>query len=193
MASRSDNFNRANGAIGSPSDGGSAWSELVGTHQIVSNAAKRASGGLNTAAVLQASSATGDVTIAVDASYSSGPLFRATDASNWFSALYSGGSAYLYRRQSGSDNLLASISSPSTTTLTISGNGSAIKLLANSVQIASVTDSFNLTATLHGILWQSGSASVDNFVFNDTSAPASGPSPHYNRRTLTGGFPQMGL
>jgi hypothetical protein len=185
MSNRSDNFNRTDSAtaLGTPSDGGSAWSALSGTWGISSNKGYHVDGTGQSAAVLDAGA--GDCTVQVTISGSVGDdgfIFRATDNSNYFVYTYGGGA--LYRQQAGSFTLIAVSSAPfsgvvNPTTLKAVLAGSAINIFQDGALVLTVSDSFNATATKHG-LRSNGSSGVR---FDDFSIATAGnpTTPYFNR------------
>src|SRR4051812_21276090 len=86
MAARSDNFNRADGALGAPSDGGSAWL-TIGNAEVVSNQAAGAafSAVPGQTSRLEASNADVDVQLTLKLMWNSGigPVVRCTGASDY--------------------------------------------------------------------------------------------------------------
>lgn len=86
MATRSDNFNRSNGALGTPSDGGSAWEDVGPKFNIISNAAGNVTSGVPDVCFLDCGEADGtaQITLTVKAGGSYfGLLVRAADANNY--------------------------------------------------------------------------------------------------------------
>lgn len=159
MTNRSDDFNRGDttNGIGTPSDGGSAWSQVSGTWGIASNTGYES--GLTPSqaiCVLESSVADVDVqvTIATQA-ISSGVIARETDNSNYL-LLAIGNSSNdftLFRKQAGSFVQIATavqaISSGDVIKFNL--NGTAIAGFYNGVSKVTGTSSFNQTATKHGI------------------------------------------
>jgi hypothetical protein len=194
MANRSDNFNRANGAIGSPSDGGSAWSVLVGSASVSSNSCN-VGGNAFDAAVLEASTSEVDVTMvqAVTPSVAFGRLVgmccRMSDASNgWYLELRSGGTATtvtptLHRRQSGTNNLEVSCTSVTVgagDSFRINCSGDTIRVYhtpsggSESLLGTKTSATFNQTETKHGIASVFKSQGLgDDFAIVDLAAGGS--------------------
>lgn len=86
MGNRSDNFNRADGSLGTPSDGGSAW-ESISNISISSNQAS--AGGTLAFAALEASTNRVDVQVtltSIPVGSSQGAVARAADDGNFFLA-----------------------------------------------------------------------------------------------------------
>src|SRR5207249_737276 len=89
MPLRSDNFNRANGVLGTPSDGGSAWVDPTSNFNVVSNQAGASGSGNQAPAVLEASAS--DVVIKATSSNLSrffGLSARYSDSSNYIYAAF---------------------------------------------------------------------------------------------------------
>ncbi len=159
MASRADNFNRADSttAIGSPSDGGGAWTTEITTWGISSNRAYDVGANANGRAVLDA--ATGEMEVSAKlygmSSARAGLLGRYSDANNyWIAQILADASLVrLYRVEGGGFNLEANVtqsfSDGDTATLSMSGTSIAVKV--NGVSVATLTSSFNQTATKGGI------------------------------------------
>lgn len=181
MSDRSDDFDRADSAsLGNPSDGGSAWETLTGAFDIETN--EVIAGGK---AVLESSSVSGDVSVEITGGVPSaygGPVARATDANNllYASVQVSNGYWQLVRRQSGSPAQLAygTDGTDGLGTWTISFTGTTVRLLRDAVQLASVTSTFNQSATKHGIYGTGGR--LDNFEFVDSSVSGGNGAAFYH-------------
>jgi hypothetical protein len=177
MPNRSDNFNRADGAIGTPSDGGSAWSVESGAWVVSSNRATVTSAGT---IVLECSASDGTVSAKIyGAANSPAIVARYTNASNRILCGVDPWNAIaLYRLESGSYNLLASSAPPvAGDTVSLVLLGSSVKVLHNGAEVISVTESFNSTATKHGLSLSGDSAQFDDFAFTctvDTDPPTAG-------------------
>ena len=181
MANRNDDFNRANGAIGTPSDGGSAWESLQGVWSVVSNQAGNDGALGDEGVVLQASSAVVTVTVTFATHTSSGGIIvRASDQSNYFliHSSQATGTFVIFRKQSGTYTEIQSggaraVSGDVVKVTVTSGN--LISVYKNDVFQTSVTDAFNSTATKHGI--RSGGDSAfrfDSFSITDDSGGGGG-------------------
>jgi hypothetical protein len=156
---RLDNFARADtsSAIGTPSDGGSAWSQLAGTWGIASNTAYESSGAASESIVVVESSAA-DVTVQVKISTfgnDAGIVIRASDVNNYLVVRINGSTVDLYRVQSGSATLIGNLGgavAASGDMWTVRASGSTISVYRNLAQLGSdQTSSFNSTATKHGL------------------------------------------
>src|SRR5437868_11244363 len=116
MTNRSDNFNRADttNAIGTPSDGGSAWSQVSGTWGISGNAAYESSGAAtNLVAALEAAVADVDVQVTIPAGGTTldhGLNARLADDNNYLLWIWTAGGAGLglFKKVGGSFTLLGS-------------------------------------------------------------------------------------
>lgn len=163
MSNRSDDFTRANSAVtmGTPSDGGSAWTPLSGTWGIDTNRAyKVATTGANEFTVLETGISNGEVQVTlavVVAASQTGLTCRAIDASNLI---------YAYARDDGVSSMFKIVAGliSNLTFATGSGwtNGMVLKLSANAADlitftnggtgaVISATESYNRTATKHGL------------------------------------------
>ncbi len=165
MASRTDNFNRANnsGPLGTPSDGGSDWVDdtalgggaLFG---ISSNQCYDAyDAGVTIVTTLEASAADADVQVTLSVfDDQMGMVGRLSDASNFlWIRVYSGAGYDLFKKVAGGNTNLGSYGTTPANgdvlKLTMSGN--SISVYVNGVlRIGPVTESFNNTATRHGLL-----------------------------------------
>jgi hypothetical protein len=162
----SDSFNRANsGSLGS-ADTGQAWSLLAGTFGITSNQAS-GTNGVQSHATIDAGIS--DCTVAVDAVVfvpsigETGMCFRATDTNNLWITNTTG----LFKRVAGSFTSMGSFAYVAGDRISAVLSGSSIVMKKNGVTILSVTDSFNSTATKHGLRVNSDGTSVsrwDNFL-----------------------------
>lgn len=153
MTTRTDTFDRANStsSLGTPSDGGSAWTALSGTWGISSNQAYTSAAISDSLAVLDSGSAdtTVGVTVATNSS-NPGLIWRASDVNNLFLWTRSG---IVYRKQSGSYTSLGTRSTfTSGDVIEVDLSGSTFTGWKNGVSWgADITSTFNQTATLHGL------------------------------------------
>lgn len=196
-----DSFNRANsGSLGATDGAGSldplTWVNEVGAFGIVSNRATVISGPARSTLNLS----TGDVDISAlcvaEANRNEGILFRWVDNSNYWAFTQSLGHMLLFKLQAGSPTFQTMITNPplnSGDTLRVITYGSSIQCFINGVLIATVTDSFNVTAPKHGLYQQVGSGidSVwDNFSVSTpepSAAPLNISYPLYTGSALGGG------
>lgn len=165
---RSDNFNRANGAVGTPSDGGSAWI-VTGNLVVSSNKLAQGAGGDNRG-VLEASDADVDVTVTITSSSfdgGGGVIIRrdAADATDY--VLVSIGSAsqiVIYTAPAfdfvAQNNALTLVSGD---VIRVNTNGAAITVYQNGVLRISTTSSYNQTDTKHGLRISSSADTFDDF------------------------------
>lgn len=174
MANRQDTFNRANasGGLGTPSDGGSDWVELASNFGIFGNQAYGAGGGSPTVSYLECGAGSGDGTIQVthaSVGGNAGVAFRISDADNLFAVWVIGGQFSLYRRQSGSNNLLGQASGTATSGDVVSAvlSDDSITIKVNGTTKITVTDAFQKTATKHGLATASADTSslLDDWSF----------------------------
>lgn len=178
MSNRTDDFNRADSTttLGTPSDGGSAWSVLSGTWGISTNRGYNVSGGGQEVAVLESSAADVDVQITLQTFSSNvGLILRATDDSNYI-LLSIDGTAELYKRVGGSFTLLQGTSVTPLTgeTWKLTASGNTVKFYKNGVQQGTDQDVSGIGSdTKHGIRAHNDSTSrLDDFSITDlTSAP----------------------
>jgi hypothetical protein len=186
VASVSDTFDRADSAttLNPPSDGGPSWSVLTGFGSvggISSNRAYNPSGGQCRYA---RDTGTADVevqgTVAVVGT-DCGLVARATDDDNCLVlSLFFGSQPFLVRRQSGSDTTIAGPtgSAGAGDVLKISCNGSSITCYQNAAVLfgGAVTETFNQTATKHGMYLRDTSARMDDHSVTDLGGAAGHPA-----------------
>jgi hypothetical protein len=194
MANRSDNFNRADSTttLGTPSDGGSAWSVLGGTFGILSNEAYKVSTAAAwDIAVLEASSANVEVQ-ATASQYGTtepraGVAFRVVDTNNWFAAIFYGSYVVLNKNVGGSITEVTSAFASITATDTIKAvaNGNSLSVYRNgALVLGPVTDSTHNTATQHGIVavhQDSGTTNGYKFRHDDFSITDLGGGSWFTR------------
>src|SRR5688500_3275217 len=105
MTNRTDNFNRADttNGIGTPSDAGSAWSQLSGTWGISSNRAYESANTGQAVCVLEASASNVEVQVTlVTLNVDPGLIARAADDSNYILLAVGTNGFLLYKKVSGS-------------------------------------------------------------------------------------------
>jgi hypothetical protein len=159
-----DTFTRADSATSlGTADTGGAWTALSGTWGISSNQAYKPAG---TTGIAYIDSGKADCKIQVDHSTVSGVngglAFRIVDASNYW--LASGNQ--LWKVQSGSFIAQGGtyLSFTNGQTMQVVLNGSLITVLKNGVAVATAVDSFQSTATKHGLRTDNTTARFDNFL-----------------------------
>lgn len=181
MSSRSDNFNRADGAIGTPSDGGSAWVQESGTWAISTNRAHESAVTAQAVCSLQSSASIVDVqaTMLEAGGLDSGAcglVARVADDSNYLLYIPDG---RLYKKVGGGFTLMAGFAS------TTISNGDVLKLSVdgsnlitgynNGSSIISTTDSAGSTNTKHGIRTHNESGwYFDTFSITDNGGGGGG-------------------
>lgn len=192
MTDRVDNFNRADSAaaLGTPSDGGSAWVATSGGWGISSNQAYQYSSTNHHVAYLEASVADVDVEVTITTrGTDSGLSARVVDDNNHLLVATSGSGVYLYKKVSGSFTLLGSygtaISDGDTIKLRCSGND--LTVYVNGVSRITATESDHNTATKHGLRNNDNTAARwDNFSITGLGGGGGSSiaaiSSNYNRR-----------
>lgn len=169
MSNRSDNFNRANGSIGTPSDGGSAWSVLSGVWEISANNAFSNSIAAHTVASLEASTSDADVQATVVIKQNGcGLAARIADNSNYLRMYVQGADStmHLYKVVAGVHTLLTedlAVTYAAGDVIKISCNGTSVKCYLNGVEKLSVTESAGLTNTQHGLYANTSAPTYDDF------------------------------
>ena len=211
MTNRTDNFNRADTTnnIGTPSDGGSAWSQLAGTWGISGNAGYMSSaGGSDRTCVLESSVAIVTVqatlSVAPTEPYDSGLSIRAADSGNYiYSYIYPIGpdiSHVIYKLISGAYTELVYDETPGTM-----ANGDVITLSADSGNnITSTWNAFSVSAncsdgatnTKHGIYLYAGNSNTRFDAFsiteNSSGGGGGGSTRSYVPRVIGFGSPLAG-
>lgn len=158
MTNRTDDFNRADSAVslGTPSDGGSAWVAYAGTWGINTNRGYLATVTSQSVAALESS--VSDIDVQVTAAVNGadyGIVGRLSDNNNYLMGIAGTATNWrLYKRVAGAFTQIGStggFSPANGDVLKLTFNGSSLNFLVNGVSQVSTTDSFNLTATKHGI------------------------------------------
>lgn len=191
---RTDTFTRADNAsaIGSPSDGGSAW-QVTGTWGISGNAAYNSGGDSPGLAWLEANTANIDLSVPIEnGELRQGIAFRVADASNFLFVFNDPDDprVRLYSRVAGSDTLLGSYMPPSgpgfpgALTLRVVADGTSLKVYLDSDLRIDVTSSTHQANTKHG-LYSFGAVNQRFSSFNLTDLTAAS-STAGNRRSLLG-------
>lgn len=159
-----DGFNRADSSttLGS-ADSGAAWVPQLGTWGISSNQAYCPSGSSAQGIATQnigTANYQADVDIATLGDHNSGIVVRASDANNAILCL----GDTIYSMIAGAFASLATYSAfGNGDHMTVVCQGSSIVVKKNGVQVASITSTFNQTATLAGLRAQTATARFDNF------------------------------
>jgi len=172
MSNRSDNFDRANGAIGTPSDGGSAWQNLSGTWSISGNRATTTSYDART--VLDSGSSNVVVSANNLGSTYGALVLRALDNTNYIRCQTSSTQALIYKVVAGVSTQLAVAANTHVAGDILSASINAsnlIQLFVNGILKCSATDSAGSTNTKHGI-WgnNTGTYMYDDFSITDIIA-----------------------
>jgi hypothetical protein len=172
-----DNFNRANsGTLGTTSDGRGTWTSV--NMYVNANTAQGSGGGGDSLNWLETTWA--DVTLQATSKQAlarGGLGGRFTDTSNFWLTRNVGGFWVIQKKVAGV------ISTPTGGTSTVAPalddvaqllfNGNTITLKINGTQVAQVTDTFNQTATKHGLFCPSGPDVAP--IYDDFSATKIGP------------------
>lgn len=157
MANRTDDFNRADGGIGTPSDAGSAWVQQSGTWVIESNKAKLSSGTSQASCVLESSAANVDVQVTLSGVMGGadvGLVARSADDNNHLVIVIGESSCHFYTKVSGTFTAVGSAVSITLVTgdvWLLSLNGTSVVLKQNGTTRKSETISTFSTNTKHGL------------------------------------------
>ncbi len=165
-----DDFNRADGPLGNAVVGG-AWSSGAGVMDIVGNAAHLSTGSLAWGFI---NTGVADVSIQATqpimggAASFAGILFRYSDDNNYWRLVNFNGDTYLQKSVIGVVTTLVGPTSGAANSdvLKVVLSGNTIKAYRNGVQLGTdQSDSFNSTATRHGIFGAlTSAASVDDIT-----------------------------
>lgn len=198
MANRSDNFNRADGSIGTPSDGGSAWTQHSGTWQILASAAfKFANGATWEFATLESSASNVDVEFAQVGAQNCTVVARFVDLNNLVIGQHDGvDKLYIFKRVSGTWTQLGSTATGSYS------SGTKLKLTVNSsneyrlyyggvLKVGPVTESAGSSATRHGIGIYNAARFADDFSITDTGGSGYTHPTMSNARMISGAYPAV--
>lgn len=182
---RSDNFNRADGAIGTPSDGGSDWQSLtaIANWVVASNVANETTGGSQVVVVLESGNV--DVTLQVTMGgtvFDAGICWRATDENAYY--LMNGTASNIYRNIGGSFGLITTsgggvaVGAGDVVQAVISGNNFTINV--NGSFRTAASDGFYPSQTLHGLRqFISAAATWDDFSITIVDPPAASSGEEY--------------
>lgn len=165
----SDTFSRTDATQLDQSEVGGAWTQLTGTAGVVNNQAYPITfdGSSDSIAVLTTLSNVCVVQANI-ATYASGIglVFRATDKNNLFLLAAEPTRYALYKRVAGTPTLLGnSLLTPANgDEMKVSIEDNTFKVYRNNSLLFSVTDSFNSTAVMHGIRFNSSTSQrIDDF------------------------------
>lgn len=201
MASRADNFNRSDSstALGTPSDAGSDWVAHQGTFGISSNKGYLVgnAGAPGNTATLESSASDAEVaatlTIGDTGNTAVSLCARLSDANNYLAVRFdflAANEPVLVKCEAGTETTIISDMGAfaSGDVMAIRCVGNTITVYKNAGQIGTVTESFNNTATKHGLYhdnFTAGSAADrwDDFSITDLGGGGGG---NRRRRTLLG-------
>lgn len=193
MGNRTDTFDRANGTIGTPSDGGSAWVDL-GTQvwRVYSNTAGESTAGGTAGAYLEASDANAEVQATITTvGGSPGLSARVADASNMLLVNIPSGAWRLYKRVAGTFTQLGSTSITTTATNDVVflgvTSGSAITVKQNGTSKITATDSAGSSNTKHGFYSNGDTTTRWNDFTIVVAGGGSSGKPYYYYQQQGGG------
>lgn len=148
----SDSFNRANSASLGNADSGQTWTQLQGTHEIVSNRARHTSAVDSDAAVIDCGATHVIVTAKVYGTQA-GLIARCSDINNFYLVFSNNATTAMFKRVAGTYTQLgANVSAPADgDTFGISCILDQIVMLKNGVAAVTVTDSALTAGTKVGI------------------------------------------
>lgn len=181
MTNRTDDFNRADSTttMGSPSDGGTAWSVQSGTWGIISNTGyKVATDFSNEVTFLEASATSGETFIKISGSTPlGGPLIRGSNNDNYILGQLNGSTLTLWKKVATNFTNLGSgaVTHVAGDTYSIKAtSANDLTVYKNAVQIATANDSALSTATKVGIYGSTIGSRYEDFSFVDAAGAAGG-------------------
>lgn len=189
MSNRADTFDRADGAIGTPSDGGSAWVVIAGAWNVISNRAGMSNLTSLACAVLESSVSNVEVQATIPVLGSTPRLVaRLADANNFLLAYTNAGTTMqIYKRVAGTLTQLGSTYSGTVSAgdvLKFRVNGNDLIFYQNGVARVTTSDGAGASNTQHGIgSHQDTTCRFDDFSITEVVAAATG-NPYYYYRQL---------
>jgi large repetitive protein len=181
MTNRVDNFNRADGALGTPSDGGSAWVAQAGTWAVLGNQARVSTSVAGQSVVLQSSSSNVTVQATLGVSSGFGLCTRAADANNYILADTTLTQARIRTRVAGVETVVAGpvgyVPTPGDVIKLKADANDLISLLINDVVVLSTTVTTGNTNTLHGLQATGGMTAQRWDDFSITDLPLAPDAP----------------
>lgn len=194
MPNRSDNFNRANGSIGTPSDAGSAWIVPDSGWSINGNRAHCSGGGLQSVCFLESGMADADIEVTVPIFQSVGTVdigivARVTDDSNYILAAITGGDVgfRLFNRSGGFTQIGSTVAGTwaAGDVFRLRVNGTSVELFQNGVLRISGASSAHQTVTKHGLrASQDTGTYFDSFSISAITGGGGGPTPRPGARVV---------
>lgn len=183
---RSDTFDRADtsSAIGTPSDAGSAWSQISGTWGIASNLAYESSTQTQAICVLESSEANGDVQATASVISNCGIVARVSDDSNYILMEVQVNQVRVFKKVAGSFTQLGStysgtVSNGDVLKLSVDGSNNIIAHTNGTARVTT-SDSHNSTATQHGIRSHLDTSNrLNDFSFTGAGAATGNPWYYY--------------
>lgn len=152
----SDRFNRADNAttLGN-AETGQAWQSLSGTWGVIGNQAYLAANGVANKNAVVAESGVSDCMVSAKLSVIKGArmAFRRTDLDNGFIVDRNISNVLLFRQVAGTYTQIATLAKTTADgdVISVTLIGDSIKVSVNGEKLFTVNDSFNQTATKHGI------------------------------------------
>lgn len=193
MGNRTDTFDRADGTIGTPSDGGSAWVDL-GTQvwRIYSNTAGESTSGATAGAYLEASDANVEVQATITTvGGSAGLSARIADNNNMLLVNIPSGAWRLYKKVAGSFTQLGSTATVTTSTNDVVFLGvtsaNAITVKQNGTSRITATDSAGSSNTKHGFYNNADTTTRWNDFTIVVAGGGGGGKPYYYYQQQGGG------
>jgi hypothetical protein len=177
VANRTDTFLRADGAIGTPSDGGSAWQQLSGTWVVASNQAAETSGAGQCVCVLESGTPDADVQATAGGTLTdAGLVLRASGNSDYLLFQFGSGGSQIFRRTAagGFVSLAVGPAVAAGSVVTFHAKGTTVSAFDDGVQTMSVAESSGQANTLHGLRANDLTCRYANFTITDlTPAPTN--------------------
>lgn len=169
-----DSFNRANGAIGSTDGAGTldpvAWTALVGDWRVNSNKARLNANVADSLAVIDTGHANVDIRLKVaSVNFASGIVFRCTDSTHFFALAtgYGGTNSLTILKYNGGGGpavgLNISAVFADNDIVGVIAINNVITITKNGTPVGQFIDSFNRSATKHGLYQNSTIVDLDDF------------------------------
>jgi hypothetical protein len=182
VTNRTDNFNRADGAIGTPSDAGSAWVQNLGTWNVLTNQARITTNDTHATCVLESSVSNVEVQATiptVGGGVGHSIVARCADSSNFIMFQIKSASVEMWKRVGGSFTQLGTTVSNTfvaNDVIKLTCDGNTINGYVNGVlKIGPITESAGSTNTKHGLYAnQNSTGRFDDFSITEITAGGGG-------------------
>jgi len=174
MSTRTDNFNRGDttNAIGTPSDGGSAWVQQSGIWGIQTNTGYCSGSTGQASCYLESNASNVDITVTATALVDAGIVARVQDDNNYLLFLFNVTAMQLYTRIAGTFTALTTVNEAS-----VAGDvfrfklvGSALEGWKNGTLKTSISNATFQSNTKHGLRVNTLLNNFDDFTISDVAS-----------------------